>query len=171
MGGVRLVAVGKLGRPHGIKGEIRLDHKGTLPRGLKGYKRLFLDDRHGGFGPLDLAGWRFGGDVLFLTIAGVDDRDKAAAYTNRTLYVPREDLPPIKDDEYYHADLIGAVVTDEDGAQLALVEDVKSWGDYDMLVLRTGKKTWMLPVIGQYVLEISGEEKKIIARVPEGLGP
>lgn len=167
----RLVAVGTLGRPHGTRGEIRLDHKGTLPRGLHGYGRFFTKAAGGGFEEIEIAGWRHGGEFLFLSIAGMDDRDQVRAYTGRTLYVPREDLPPLADDEYYHADLIGARVLDEAGDEVAVVEDVKPWGAYDMLVLRTGRKTWMLPVVDQYVLEINGTEKRVVVRVPEGLGP
>lgn len=165
------MAVGTLGRPHGTKGEIRLDHKGTLPRGLEGYGRFFIDAAGGGFEEIKIADWRPGGDCILLSVDGVGDRDDVRAYTGRSLYVPREDMPPLGEDEYYHTDLIGARAVDEEGNEVGVVTDVKSWGAYDMLVLRTGKKTWMLPVVGQYVLDISGSAKKIVVRVPEGLGP
>lgn len=164
-GPARLVAVGRLGRPHGVKGEIRLDPMGTMPRGLAGYGRFFID---GGV-EVRIDGWRANGDTLLLQFAGIRDRDEVSALTGKSLFVPREDLPPLGEGEYYHTDLISAAVVDEEGRELGVVADVLPWGDYDMLSIRTGGKTWMLPVIGQYVLEIA--PGRIVARVPEGLGP
>lgn len=164
------MAVGRFGRAHGIRGEIRLDPKGGLPRGLEGYTRFFVDGPEG-VRPIDLADWRSHGDLLLVTPAGGGDRDAAASLTHRTLYVLREELPPLEEGEYYHADVIGCAVADESGAELGLVDDIRSWGDYDMLVVRSGRKTWMLPVIADYVLSMDIKGRLIRVRVPEGLAP
>ena len=148
-----------------------MHHGGMLPRGLKGYRRFFLDGPGGAKTNVGVESWRTGGEMLLVRFSGIADRDGAASLTGRTLYVPREDMPKLKPGEYYHVDLLGAAVVDEEGGALATVEDVKPWGEYDMLFLRTGGKSWMLPVIEAYVLDISAEEKRITVRVPEGLGP
>lgn len=167
----KLVAVGRFGRPHGVKGEIRLDPMGTMPRGLAGYSRFYTSDRRGVTSPFLIASWRTADDALLLKIPGIDDRDEVGKLTGLTLMVPRDDLPALKEGEYYHTDLINAPLEDESGAVVGKVTDVKPWGDYDMLIVRTGQKTWMLPVISQYVLEIHTSPARLVVRVPEGLGP
>jgi 16S rRNA processing protein RimM len=164
------VAVGRLGRPHGVVGEIRLDTMNGLPRGLEGYSRLFLGDGRT-VRPVTLAGWRFSDRWLLLTVQGVGDRDEVAALTGQTLYVLREELPPLEEGEYYHADLLGSTVEDEAGRELGTVADVQSLGDYDMLTIRAGARLWFLPVLGEYVLDIDAASSRIRVRVPEGLGP
>ncbi len=164
------MAAGRFGRPHGVRGEIRLDPMGGLPRGLEGYTRFFVDGA-GGVKPFALAGWRPHGNFLLISPADGGGREDAEALTHRTLYVLREELPPLGEDEYYHADVIGCAVADEAGAELGRVADIRSWGDYDMLVVRSGNKTWMLPVVADYVLSMDIEGRVIRVRVPEGLAP
>ena len=164
------MAVGRLGRPHGVRGEIRMDPMGGLPRGLKGYDRFFTDDP-GGVAPVHLESWRSHTRWLLLTLKGVMGRDEAARWTGKTLYVPREDLPPLEEGEYYHADVIGCGVFDEADAEIGRVEDIRDWGEYDMLIIRTGRKQWMLPVLDDFVLSMELDAECIRVRVPEGLGP
>ncbi|OYY06388.1 MAG: 16S rRNA processing protein RimM, partial [Rhizobiales bacterium 35-68-8] len=68
------------------------------------------------YGPLEtMAGKQFdiesiraAKDHFVVRIAGINDRDEAAKLCNLDLYVPRDRLPPIaEDDTYYQADLIG----------------------------------------------------------------
>ena len=142
-----------------------------MPRGLKGYDRFFVAGSDGAVRPLKVAAWRTTLDAILVAIEGVSDRDSVGELTGLTLYVDRADMPSLPEDEYYHADLLGLKLVDRDGSELGLIEDVKPWGDYDMLSVRTGRSLWMLPLIGQYVIEIKVAEGHIVADVPEGLGP
>lgn len=154
-----------------MRGEIRLNPQGTMPDGLKGYTRFYAGRSLGEAKPLSVKEWRFAGDALLLTIAGISDRDAVARLTNWTLFVERGEMPALKEGEYYHTDLIGASVFDTGGLDVGKVEDVLDWGDYDMLVIRSGKKSWMLPVIAQYVVEIDSAGGRVVVDAPEGLKP
>jgi len=164
------VAAGRFGRPHGVRGEIRLDPKGGLPRGLDGYNRFYVDGK-AGVEPVRVEAWRHHDELLLVTLSGVASREEAAELVNRTLYVERDELPPLEEGEYYHADVLGLDVVDEEGASLGRVADIRPWGDYDMLVVRSGSKEWMLPVIGEFVLSMDFDAGVVRVRIPEGLGP
>ena len=61
-------------------------------------------------------------DHFVARLAGVADRDAAEKLTNIKLYVSRDRLPPIEDDEtFYHADLVGLAAVTPDGAPLGTV--------------------------------------------------
>ncbi|TAL16975.1 16S rRNA processing protein RimM [bacterium] len=169
--GEKLVAAGRFGRPHGVLGEVRLDTMGNLPKGLHGYSRFFID-KGDKVVPVEIEGWREADKFLLLRVAGTGDRDSAARLTGKTLYVPRSEMPPLGEGEYYYADLEGmAVVDDESGRELGEVADVKPWGDYDMLFIRSGGRTWLLPVLGEFVIDMDLGAGIIRVKVPEGLGP
>ena len=68
---------------------------------------------------------------------GVGDRDAAEKLTNVKLYVPRDRLPPIEDDEtFYHADLVGLAAVTPDGAPLGTVTAVHNFGAGDMIEIK-----------------------------------
>lgn len=164
--------MGRLGRPHGVLGEVRLDPMGGMPRGLKGYKTFYLGAKDAQtVEPLKIDSWRSHSQWILLTLKGVRGRDAAARVTGSTVYVPRSELPGLKADEYYYTDLLGSEIKSPEGEVLGVVEDVKDWGEYDMLMVSTGRKQWMFPVLERYVKEIDVAGKCIVVDLPEGLQP
>jgi 16S rRNA processing protein RimM len=141
-----------------------------MPEGLGSYTTFYTATDRGVI-PLPIKGWRTHDSLILLELAGLNDRDEAGTLNGKTLYVPRSEMPPLKEGEYYHADLIGAKVVDTQENELGRVVDVKDWGDYDMLVIVTGKTSWMLPVIDDYVIDILPEKDLIIVDGEAGIGP
>ena len=166
---IRYVPVGKVGRPHGVRGEVRVDPRGGLPRGLEGYTRFYLE-RDGRLEPVEVERSRPHGRFVLVKFAGYDTPEAVRALTHAVLYVERSELPPLGEDEYYHVDLLGCTVRDEVGRDLGTVEDVFFTGAHDVLVIRGGgRREWMLPVVSQWVIRMDLDEGTIVVRVPEGL--
>ena len=69
------VAVARVGRPHGLRGELRLDPLGGLPAGLGGYRTLLLEQR-GVHTPVTLEGERRNGRFLLVKFNGVDSAEQ-----------------------------------------------------------------------------------------------
>jgi 16S rRNA processing protein RimM len=101
--------------------------------------------------------------------AECDGPETAKPLTGSTLYVDRAEMPDLEDGEYYHADLPGCRVVDESGQCLGRVEDVFASGAHDILVVASGGREWMLPVVPEYVISMEVGRDTIVARVPEGL--
>lgn len=123
------VLLGEIGRPHGVRGLVRVRSFTAEPEGLTAY------------GPLtDESGTRrYALELLSADLArieGVADRDAAARLTGTKLYVPREALPPAEDpDEFYLSDLEGLSAFTEAGAPLGRVRAVEDHGAGAFLVL------------------------------------
>lgn len=141
----RLVLVGVLGAPQGVRGEMRLKSYTAEPRDVGSYGPVSDEGGQRTFAILSLRPLK--GDMLVARIAGVDDRDAAAALTNTRLFVPRERLPPPAADEFYHVDLVGLAAEDEDGAALGRVRGLENHGAGDILeiVPGTGGETLLVP--------------------------
>jgi 16S rRNA processing protein RimM len=172
----RLVAVGKIGRPHGVGGELRLDPGGHLPRGLEGYTRFYLGNPGGSRAapvepePVEIERSKAHGRLLLVKFAGVESPEAAARFVNGTLYVERQEMPPLEAGEYYHADLLGCRVATVEGASLGEVADVFATAAHDVLVIRGADGEWMLPMAGEYMVGMDLEAGEIRVRLPEG-GP
>lgn len=106
----RRVAIGKLGRPHGIRGEIRLfpfnPASRTVTDGLDVYIRR--DEQLVRKARIEQA--RYANRFVILKLAGIDDRDEADRLKHAILNVDYDDLPDLADDEFYYVDLVDAPV-------------------------------------------------------------
>ncbi|MEW6489377.1 MAG: ribosome maturation factor RimM [Thermodesulfobacteriota bacterium] len=169
MARARYVAVGRVGRPHGVRGEVRIEVGSGMPRGLRGYSRVYLG-REGEPEPAAVESVRSHGRFLLVKFRGVGDPEAARALGHAVLYVERGEMPPLEEGEYYHADLLGCRLVDEGGADLGRVLDVFASGAHDLLVVGApGGREWMLPVLESTVLAMDLEAGEIRVRVPEGL--
>lgn len=129
---------------HGVTGEVRL--------------KVFTDDlgRYKSFnqGKLTLKSVRHGSNGAIARIAEVTDRNAAEAMRGAELTVPRADLPPLDDGEYYHADLLGLPVISTDGEPLGQVVAIDNFGAGDVIEIeRPDKKRFMVPMRAEAVPE------------------
>ncbi len=134
----RLILVGEIGRPHGVRGLVKLKSFTTVPQAIAG------------FGPLsDEAGtrrfvlrWKAEG---LAEIEGVADRDAAQRLTGTKLYVARDRLPPTDDDEFYLSDLVGLDAVDAQGTTLGTIQAVEDHGAGTFLVVTQGARETLVP--------------------------
>jgi 16S rRNA processing protein RimM len=126
----RLVLLGEIGRPHGVRGLVRLHAFTADPQAI------------GAYGPLtDASGTRrFAVAPLpggLGRIEGIADRDAAARLTGTKLYVERDRLPPPADpEEFLLCDLEGLTAVAADGSELGTVRSVEEYGAGPFLVIQ-----------------------------------
>ena len=128
------VRIARIGAPHGVRGEVKLWSFTGDPAAVAQYGPLETED---GGARFEIETLRAAKDHLVARLKGVNDRGAAERLTNTDLYVARERLPaPEADDEFYHADLIGLVVTDTDGHELGKVGAVHNFGAGDLIEVK-----------------------------------
>ncbi len=122
------ILVATIGRPHGVRGLVRVHGYTEDAAALPGYGP-FTDDRGRSFS----LRWRGEGIAEIAEIVGGDarpiaSRDAAARLTNTRLYADRDRLPQPEADEFYWADLVGLEAVGLDGTLLGRVEAVHDYG-------------------------------------------
>jgi 16S rRNA processing protein RimM len=155
----RRILVGEIGRPHGVRGLVRLRSFTADPAAIAGY------------GPLtDEAGARrfaitlLGGGIA--RIEGVADRDAAARLTGTRLYTERDRLPPPGEEEFYLVDLIGLAVETEAGQALGRVAAVEDHGAGAFLVVTDGRAEHLLPFTRAVVPVVDLAAGRLVAAPP-----
>jgi 16S rRNA processing protein RimM len=125
------VCIARIGTAHGVRGEVRLWSFTQAPEAVAEYGPLETKD---GTRRFEIASLRAAKDHFVARLKGVDDRDAAERLCNLELYVPRERLPAIQDeDTFYVADLIGLEAVTADGAALGKVIAVHNFGAGDII--------------------------------------
>ena len=163
-----MVCVGAIAGAFGVRGEVRLKSFCTDPADVAAYGPLSTEDGTRSF-TVKLTRPVKGGFGARLN--GVGSKEAADALKGTRLYAPRDALPALPDDEFYHADLIGLTVTDTGGAVLGQVRSVQNHGATDLLEIHGPglKSTVLLPFTQETVPTVDLSQGKIVADPPDGL--
>ena len=144
----RPVTLAAIAGAHGVTGEVRLKLFGEGAAALKRYKAF----NGGAFTPLKLKDDGKGGAIV--RFAEVADRTAAEALRGTALTVPRGELPPLGEGEYYHADLIGLPAVSTEGEALGMCIAVENFGAGDVLEIeRPDGARFMVPMKAEAVPE------------------
>ena len=134
------VCVGAIAGAFGVRGEARIKSFCAAPEDIADYAPLTTEDGRS----FDLTITRAIKEGFAARLSGVATREEAEALRGTRLYVPRDRLPVLPDDEFYYADLIGLTVVDTGGAELGRVRAVHDFGAGDVLDVQ-GPKELMIP--------------------------
>lgn len=163
------VVVGRIGRPHGIRGEVTVEPRTDEPDERFAQGAVLSTD-----GPVtelvvERTHWHSG--RLLVTFRGVADRTAAEGLRGLLLHVDRDvDETPADPDEYYDSALIGCEVRDQDGSVVGTVADVIHLPAQDLLSVRTAdEREVLVPFVSQIVPSVDLVARLIVIDPPGGL--
>ena len=175
------VAVGRIGRPHGIRGEVVIGVRTDEPDlrfavGATLDARSTSDDagaENGAGGErLTVASVRWHSGQLLVAFAGITDRTAAAELTGSWLSVDSSQLPDTGDpDEFRDYELIGLSVRTCTGDPVGVVTDVLHYGQ-DLLVVRRQDEPGgeaLVPFVKAIVPEVDLRAGVVVIDPPPGL--
>lgn len=161
--------IGRIGRPHGLRGELTLDGS-SLDAGELLAVRTFewRAPRGGGVREVELVSARDAVPRPLLRIAGVDSREAASELTNGELWVARDRLPDPGPGVAYTFQLVGCRIVTDEGRELGTLEEVWSTGAHPIYVVR-GEREWLLPAHAGVVRNVDLEAGVITVTPPRGI--
>ena len=109
-------------------------------------------------------------NLLLLQVEELTDRSQAEGVKGGSLWIPREEALPLEENEYYVSDVVGAVVTTDEGETLGVVDDVLRTGSNEVFAVRTADGGEILiPSIKDCIISMDLKEKAITVHLLEGL--
>ena len=143
------IVIGKIGAPHGVKGEMKIIPMTDFPKRFDGMKQCYIDDRLA-----KIKSVRYQKKHVLMVFDSIATREDAAALTGAFVSVDRSEAMPLKDGEYYISDIIGLSVEETDGTVYVVslpgrAEDV------------------LVPALKKVVKEISIEDGRMVVLMPE----
>jgi 16S rRNA processing protein RimM len=136
----KTVTLAAVAGAHGVTGEVRLKLFAESLDSLKRHKSY-------NGGTLTLKSLRANKGGAIARFAEINDRNAAQALRGQLLTIPRLELPPLAEGEYYHSDLIGLACVSTDGTELGTCVAVENFGAGDILEIeRPDKKRFMVPM-------------------------
>ncbi|WP_030767193.1 MULTISPECIES: ribosome maturation factor RimM [unclassified Streptomyces] len=164
------LVVARIGRAHGIKGEVTVEVRTDEPE-LRLSPGAVLKTEPATAGPLTIETGRVHSGRLLLRFAGVKDRTGAEALRNILLIaeVDPTELPE-EPDEYYDHQLMDLDVVLEDGTEIGRITEISHLPSQDLFIVERPDGTEvMIPFVEDIVAEIDLEEQRCVITPPPGL--
>ncbi|MCW2703127.1 MAG: rRNA processing protein RimM [Blastococcus sp.] len=163
------VVVGRIGRPHGVRGEVTVEVRTDDPD-LRFVPGAVLRTDPAERGPITIAGVHWHSGTLLLRLEGVDSREAAEAVRNTELLVDVADLPEIEDpDSYYDHQLVGLTARMPDGTALGEVTVVRHEAQDLLVVRRPEGGDVLIPFVSAIVPTVDLDGGFVVVDPPEGL--
>jgi 16S rRNA processing protein RimM len=163
------VVVGRIGRPHGVRGEVTVEVRTDDPdlRFVPG--AVFATDPPSR-GPVTVAGRRWHREVLLLTVEGVESREAAEELRNTELLLDVADLPALDDPEaFYDHQLVGLRARLPDESELGEVVAVRHEGADLLVIRRLDAGELLVPFVTAIVPTVDVAAGFLVVDPPEGL--
>jgi 16S rRNA processing protein RimM len=170
----RLV-VGRLVRPHGIRGELLVEVLSDAPDRFSPGAELAVGDPDAPpsqLHRLTVVTARLHQGRLLTRFDGVDDRDAADRLRGQVLSIPLAAARPLADDEFWAHQLVGLQVVDRDGRDRGTVTDVLPGVAHDLLAVRLPDgSSALVPAVAALITVDLGAGRVQVDAVPGLLGP
>jgi 16S rRNA processing protein RimM len=168
----RHVVVGRLRKPHGLKGDCTLFPLTDAADAIFAPGRqVWVVDLEGAVvaGPLTVERSRSYHREWLVKFAGVENRDALDPFRGHFLGVPQESLTPLAEDEVYLHELDGFSVRLADDTPLGLVSAVYELPAGIMIEVQGPKREFLLPYKKEFVQQVDRASRKLVVSPPEGL--
>jgi 16S rRNA processing protein RimM len=162
----RFLAIARVVKPWGVRGEIKLEVLTGFPDQIERLKRVYVGSKAV---PHDVAHFHWHSGELLLQLADVRDRNAAELLRGQLVQIPCEEAVPLKPGEYYERQIIGLHVTTTEGEPLGQVVEVLATGANDVYVVQGPRGQVLLPARVEVVRSIDLEAGTMTVTLLPGL--
>jgi len=160
------LVVGRVLRPHGVRGELLLEALTDSPGPLNGVDTVYLGDAAA---PYPLAGAHLHRGRLLIRLQDCADRDAAEAFRGQLVQIRIGDAAPPPPGSYYYHQIVGLAVVTEEGEALGEVTEILETGSNDVYVVSGPSGEILLPALTSVILKVDLEAKRMTVHLLEGL--
>ncbi|MBK7391881.1 MAG: 16S rRNA processing protein RimM [Chloracidobacterium sp.] len=163
-----LVAVARIAKPRGLKGEVIADILTDFPERFEGLKTVIAVMPDESRRELTLENHWFQSGRMVLKFAGVNSIEDGETLRNAEICVPESDAVDLDEGEYFDWQLVGCRVVTISGKEIGKVRELMRTGATEILVV-DGEKEYLIPFAEAICTEVDIENGVILIDPPEGL--
>ena len=154
--------IGQIVNTHGIRGEVRIQPWADSPEFLLRFKTFYIDGA-----PVRVRAARVHKGCVIALFDGVEDVNAAMGLKNKTLCIDRADARLPKG-SFFLADILGARVVTEDGAEPGALADTLDLPGQRVYVVR-GEREHLIPAVPEFILHTDADAGVITVRLIKGM--
>lgn len=164
------VVIGRILRPHGLRGEVKLRPETDFPERFATLGRVLLVDDGGvARGEAQVEAVRGQGDLVLLKLAGVDTLEAARRLGGLEVAVPWEERVPLPEGSYYVGEVVGLSVLTDAGEPLGTITEVLRTAAHDVYRVVGPEGEVLLPATREVVRAVDLDHGRVVVVLPPGL--
>lgn len=160
------LAVGRVLRPHGVRGELLVETLTDFPNHLAEVETVYLGEAAE---PHSLRGVRIHRKQLLVQLADCSDRETADTFRGQLVQIRGEAASPPPPGRYYQHQLLGLSVVTDEGEALGEIVEIIETGSNDVYVVRGPAGELLLPVLRSVIQSIDLEARRVVVHLIPGL--
>lgn len=161
---MKTIKIGQIVKAVGLKGEVKIYSFAENLQRFENLKEIFVENEL-----FLIEKSRVQKTTVVLKLEDINSSEIAEGYRNKFVYIPEEALEKLPEDSYYIKDLLGLEVYEKNGEKLGLVSDIIKGPGQDLYEIKGNDKTFLLPGVKEFVLDIDLAKKRITVDPPKGL--
>jgi 16S rRNA processing protein RimM len=166
----RLVVIGEIVRPHGLKGHVRVTPLSDDPARLEGLESCVVWDAARDRREVRrITTARRQGAGVVLALADCESVEAAQALTGRLIAVPEAEARDPGPGRFYPWQLTGCRVTTRDGREVGRVTGIERSPAHDLWVVAHGDREHLVPAVAEIVVEVDLASRRVVIEPPDGL--
>lgn len=164
------VTVGRIERPFGVKGEVKVRPLSDVPGRFEGLRSVSLLARNGQTLETSVTHVRRVGAEFILGLTGLTTPEDARLWRGGFIRTLRGSVPELPDGQYYECDLIGLAVSTEENQLIGVLEEIWDLPGNPLFVVRQGAKEILIPAAKELIRAVDLTARKMTVRLIDGLG-
>ncbi|MBM4276918.1 MAG: 16S rRNA processing protein RimM [Deltaproteobacteria bacterium] len=161
--------IGRVVKPHGVRGKIKVDYFGEDIDRFLLYQKIFIKDNLGKPESFEVLEVTPQPPRLILRLKGIERIEETEGLIGKEILVRREDLPEPEEGEYYWFEILGMVVETEKGRRIGTVKKIFPTGSHDVYVVEGKRGEIFLPATEGVIQNIDRQRRVMRVVRMEGL--
>ncbi len=155
---MEFVCVGKIIKPQGIKGEVKILPSIDIPAIFNGKHQLYIEKRPS---PFKHATHRLG--YAYVMFEEITDRNVAEKYRNKKIFISREDFDKLAVDDFLIDELVGTLLYDENNELVGQIMGVDNYGFDDIIIVKEDGHIYEVP-FKKAIFKVTADKTLIVIR-------
>ena len=164
-----LVAVARIVKPRGLKGEVVASLLTDFPERFESLDEVTVVRKNGERLELKIEHFWFQNGRVVLKFVGYDTVESGESLRNTEVCVPETEAVHLEEDEYFDWQLEGCQVKTIGGETIGEVRQLMRTGGTELLVVTGNAKEYLIPFANAICIEVDIENKVVMIDPPEGL--
>lgn len=163
--------LGYITKTHGINGEVSAYLDVDFPEDYTNLESVFVQTITGSHTlvPFFIESILVRNKRAIIAFEDVPDIEAAKEMVGQKLFLPLDQLPSLKENQFYYHEIVGFTVWDQQHGELGVVDTVYDTGANHLIALQFKGEEVLIPIVDEVVVSVNRDNEQVITNLPDGL--